>query len=389
LSYSPAPTGIWREIHALYRYAENLNLVSVAIDEPLNNAQGKSTVLEAYKHALLLDLGDPYHLPSRMIAKIDQYLEAVAGLATLQPATNKPEDDKCQFVIDTENDQAGLIHSEDDMVDSSGRYRLLNTLELARTIHTQLTQLQSGEVPDMPGLPPDFFKRSGQDMLLRLIHVWGINPKRAFRRSERPNAKVEVVIGLAAIDYCSRRLAPSGETAPGPTPANERLSIGTFGAQQARMDAAAYQFTLWDIQDESAGGMALSKVGTARGRVRVGDLVATRFTGDAQWTISSVRWVKSANPSSVEIGIQRIAPTAKPAVIKAVSGDQEESDFLPALLLPAIPALKEPESLVIPTNMFRPDRMLYLDDGLAPRRIVVKQLLEAATGYERVGYEPA
>jgi cyclic-di-GMP-binding protein len=386
LSYSPVPPGTWKEIHLLYRHAERLALLTVAVDDPLN-AHGKGSVADAYKRAVLLDLGDPYHLPSRMIAKIDQYLDSVAGLATLQLPSGKPEPN-CQFLIDTESDQAGLMHTDDDVLESIERYRLLNTFELARTIHAQLTQLQSGGTPDAVGLAPDFFRRGGQDMLLRLINVWGLNPKRAFRRSERPNAKVDVAIGLDAIDYWlngERRSTPSGESA-GPMP--PRPSSGTFGAHQEISGlSAAPGLTIWNIQDESAGGMSLCKVGTARGRVRVGDILATRSAGGSDWTISTVRWVKSANPSSVEIGIQRLAPTAKPVLVKAVSGDQEESDFLPGLLLPAIPALKEPETLVIPYSVFRPERVLYLDDGVATRRILAKHLFEAASGYERIEFK--
>ncbi|MBI3897801.1 MAG: hypothetical protein HY308_05815 [Gammaproteobacteria bacterium] len=385
LSYSPVPPGVWREIHQLYRHAEQLHLTIAQIDDPLNGARGKGTIADAYKHALLIDLGDPYHLPSRMIAKIDQYLDSYADLAVLQAAAARPEPN-CQFLIDLEDDRAGMIDSADIVLQQPARYRLLNTFDLARSIHAQITQLQSGRTPEVAGLPANYFKDGGQEMLVRLINVWGINPKRAFRRNERGDAKADIAIGVDAINFWlhgGRKLLQSSIDVG---PVRERHSVGTFGGQIGAGTANVHEYSNWDVDDESAGGMSLSKVGTIRRRVRVGDVVAIRLVGTETWTIAVVRWLKSPNPSNVEMGTQRLAPTARPVLVKAVAGEKEESDFLAALLLPAIPALKEPETLVIPPNLFRPDRVIFLDDGALLTRIVAKQVLESASGFDRVAF---
>lgn len=385
LSYSPAPPSTWKEIHALYRHAEQLSIVGVPVDDSLNSARGRGTVAEAYKQALLLDLSDPYHLPSHLTVKIDQYLEGAAELAMMRPAT-PPIEPNCQFLIDLEGDRAGIMHSATTVLEQLERYRVLNTFELARTIHAQLMQLQAAETPQIAGLPADFFKDNGHELLLRLINVWGVNPKRGFRRSERADTTAEVAIGLDAVNYWlngGRRLERSAGLV-GPEP--ERNASGTFGGHQVKTNTAGHEFTAWDIVDESAGGMALSKSGAIRRRVRVGDLIATRFVADDSWTISVARWVKSSNPSSVEMGIQRLAPSAQAVLVKAVAGEKEESDFLAALRLPAIAALKEPETLLIPTNLFRPDRTLYVDDGTHLSRVITKQVLEAASGFDRVEF---
>jgi cyclic-di-GMP-binding protein len=359
--------------------------MGVPVDDALNRARRRGTLTEAYKHALLLDLADPYHLPSHLIVKIDQYLESSVELALLRPAP--PVEAHCQFLIDIEGDRAGMVHSAATVLEQLERYRVLNTVELARAIHAQLTQLQAGELPVLAGLPADFFTDNGIEMLTRLINVWGVNPKRSFRRSERPDTKVDVAVGIDTINYWlngGRRLEGSAGSV-GPEP--DRASHGTFGNQQIKSASAPrYDYTAWNIEDESAGGMALSKSGMVRRRVRVGDVLATRFDSDQGWTISVVRWVKSANPSNIEIGAQRLAPAAQPVLVKAVAGDKEESDYLAALHLPAIPALKEPETLMLPAALFRPNRVFYLDDGKHLQRVVVQQILEAASGFDRVTF---
>src|SRR5204863_844773 len=213
-------------------------------------------------------------------------------------------------------------------------------------------------------LAPDFYKHGAQEMLLRLINVWGINPKRTFRRSRRATGKLDVAVGLDAVAYWlngARQFVLSAELF-GPFP--QRTNVGVFArAQKDAARPADYDYVSWDIKDESAGGMSLAKNGSLRRRVKVGDLIAARSGTEDAWTVSAVRWVKSANPSSVEIGIQRLAPSAVPVVVKVISETNEESDFLPALLLPPIPALKEPETLVTACNLFRANRIMYLDNG--------------------------
>lgn len=386
LSYAPCPLNAWQEIHALYVQAERAGIPGLDVDDPLNGNARRANVAQAYKHALLLDLGDPYHLPARMVLKIHQYLERYADLATLHRNVERVEPN-CHFLIDQEIDRAGILFSNDAVLESPARYCLLNTVELARRIHLQLKHLQNGEMPPC-SLPADFYRNGGQEMLLRLINVWGINPKRTFRRNSRSDRKVQLAIGLDAIAYSlngGRRFVVSAEMF-GPFP--QRTNIGVFArAQENTIRSPDYEHSTWDIKDESAGGMSLRKNGLLNRRVKVGDLVAARFEGDNDWNISAIRWVKSANPSLVEMGIQRLAPSAVTVVIKIVTEDGHESDFLSALLLPPISTLNERQTLVVPRNVFRNKRVLYMDDGTRLHRLSATELLEVTGAFERIAFE--
>ena len=387
LSYSPHPQNLWHEIHSLYAYAEQLGAVDTTVNDPLNSAHGHSTVADAYKHALLLDLSDPYHLPSRMIVKINQYLDSYASLATLHRGFDRVEPN-CHFLIDLESDRAGLLYSDDMAPDRSERYCLLNTVALARYIHTQLTYFRNGTPPPCQNLPPVFYKTGGEDMLLRLISVWGLNPRRVFRRNSRQNAAVDVAIGLDATNYWingAHRFVVSAELVG---PFVQRTSIGVFAKTHEDVKHAVdFKHEAWDLQDESAGGMSLRKIGLVQRRVKVGDIIAMRFERGEDWTVAVVRWIKSPNSSNVEIGTQRLAPTAIPIVSKFIADDNTESDFLPSLLLPPVAALNEPQTLVTPSNVFRPNRVIYMDDGQKLSRLRAKQLMEVASGFERIEFE--
>lgn len=387
LSYSPQPRNVWREIHALYLEAERLGITGLTVDDPLDRARGGGTIAEAYKRALLLDLGDPYHLPSRMILKIDRYLEAYAGLASLHRSFERVES-TCHFLVDFGADRAGVLYSHDTVLERPERHGLLNTVELARQIHQQLTALRHGRASAAEDLPSDLYKDGGQEMLARLINVWGVNPKRTFRRSRRQSGQVTVAIGLEEANYWlngGRRLVRSAErTGPFPHGDSGAVALNRAGAGPAGDPPAA----TWKVQNESAGGMSLRRSGTIRRRVKVGDLIVLRLAPEESWSVAVVRWVKSANAASVEIGTQRLAPAATPVLVKVVSERGKESGFMPSLLLPEVTALDEPPTLVTPRHVFRPERAIHVDDGHRLTRLTAQRLLDVTTEFERMAFTP-
>lgn len=118
-SYSPPPIGHWLEIHTLYRYADSLGLAETVVDDICNRATQKSSVANAYKQALLLDVSDPYHLNARQVDKIYQYLDRWAHLATILPAQVN-FDPTCQFLVDLTADRSGVLYTPDTLLEDPG-----------------------------------------------------------------------------------------------------------------------------------------------------------------------------------------------------------------------------------------------------------------------------
>lgn len=384
--YSPPPEGNWFEIHQLYRYAELLGVTETAVDDQLNNTLPSVSIGHAYKQALLLDFSDPYHLPTRMLARIYRYLDRFAAAAEITPgiAALKAH---CQFLINLDNDRAGAVNTEASPITTEVRYRLLNTTELARVVHQQLTTLQAGHTPDSEGLEKDFFVHLGQDILIRLINAWGVNPKRTFTRTLRDHRKIDVALGIDAINYYvngGERFAPSTSEV-GPQP--RRTALGPLsGTPNKVQQAGTVTTTTWEQTDESAGGYALAHSGTHRETVRVGDLLATRLQGSTVgWEIGVVRWVRTSGADSIELGVQRLAPGASAVAVMPL--ETTDDRYFLALSLPEVRAMKQPVTLICPRGFYKPNRILSLDNGYRSRQIKATKLIELSGSFERFQYD--
>jgi len=118
--------------------------------------------------------------------------------------------------------------------------------------------------------------------------------------------------------------------------------------------------------------------------VQVGDLVMTRTPGEGNpWGVGVIRWIRSTGSSNIEIGIQHLAPRADPVVIKIVTEDDKESDFLPGLLLPEVKPLKQPQSLITQRGIHKPGVQIYMDNGLRLYKIEPTALIEANHSFEQ------
>jgi hypothetical protein len=383
--YTSPPEGSWREIHQLYRFAEILGAIDVPVKDELNDAVPQSSPGHVYKQALLLDFSDPYHQPPGMIAKIYRYLDRWAPLAqvSLAFAALKPN---CQFLINLDNDRAGGVNTETSQITTEMRYRLLNTVELARIIHQQLSSMQSGEFPDPDGLEKNFFAGQGYDMLLRLLSAWGVNPKRVFPRTPVQGKFIEVAFGIPAIHFRvnGEKAFEASTTEVGPQPKRTAVTDARPAANRVEPGATLASARPWVLIDESAGGFALTNDDEPTGHVRVGDILATRAEG-GQWQIGVVRWTKMRGARSLDVGVQRLAPGAKPVAIMALDGDQDA--FLLALELPEIKPLRQPASLVTPRGLFKAGRLFYLDNGYQTRQIRSLKLVELSNAFERFQFQ--
>ncbi|BCB28070.1 hypothetical protein SKTS_29560 [Sulfurimicrobium lacus] len=378
-TYAPTPAGVWAEMHTLFMYAVEQGIQ----DEPVLNAEQQSSVNLAYKQALLLALLDPYRLMQGEVNKVLEYLASFGGHAHLQPLmqTSSPSG---FFLVRLDSDKPPRALAHDSTVIDARTDILLNTIELARLLHQQIQRLEAGVNPKSLLLPVSANDFGFPNLLRRMLKHWGIAPKRLFNRMQN-SARMDICAGIRAIHYFlsgeSASNADNQPDSPGIQGQNTEITLELADSPFDKTSHQTYVSKNWLIINESAGGLALSKDPKTDAQVRVGEIIGLRPESNEAWNIGVVRWVSSENPNHLQLGAQMLAPTATPALIRPVIASIGTL-FQPALLLPEIPALKQPATLLALRGSFAPQREFMVEGMGRPQNIRATKLLEQSATFD-------
>ena len=142
------------------------------------------------------------------------------------------------------------------------------------------------------------------------------------------------------------------------------------------------------IANESAGGLALSKASEDPVQIRVGDLIGLKPESGGAWNVGVVRWVKSDSPEDLELGVQMLAPSATPVTIKPVIAGAGAS-FEMALLLPELPIVKQPATILAQRDAYQGQREFELSLEGQTRHVRATKLLEQTASFEQFQFTPS
>lgn len=137
------------------------------------------------------------------------------------------------------------------------------------------------------------------------------------------------------------------------------------------------------VTNESPGGYALTHVSGRCEPIRVGEVVAVN-TGET-CHICVVRWVLSDNPEHLELGVQEFAPSATPIGLEGENASESEL----ALLLPEIPALRQPSAILAPYGQVDASRELLIAGDHARLRVRATRIVEQTLSVQMFQFCPA
>ncbi|MDR5172324.1 hypothetical protein IHQ56_10880 [Methylobacillus flagellatus] len=352
-TYRAQPPSLWSELHQLYALSVKRGLEATAIDDLVRNQT--LPISHVYKQALLISLADPQHLSQKDIKLTSDYITRFAGLAQLQ-RPEPMENPAAIFLISGNRDKPPVpLGKRLRKVDEEHDFFLL-TMDLARQVHQHIKQCQQGSFPPEAGLPENANQPRYQDLLTYLLRHWGASPKRIYNRTPK-NDGIELIIGLPALHTTLYgKILTEADNAPGKLPRNSR----------------------WQALNISAGGMALRKLPATEAHLHIGDLVGIRISHTTHWAIGMLRWASHTENRHLDIGIQLLAPEAKP-----VSMQSADEHAVPLLLLPEIPTLKQSPSLIGAPGSYSPAKIidLTLEDG-SSKRIMITRLIERTNQFD-------
>ncbi|MCX7892398.1 MAG: hypothetical protein N2544_08555 [Burkholderiales bacterium] len=346
--YASNPKGVWSELHELYHFASRRGLAGKALPGETD------TPASIYRNALLVAFSDPLKMMQGDLDRLNAYLERFGDLASLSPA-GQQRPGQGLFLIKPQRDLPGYALAKRHHPMPQGHDLILNTLPLAERLLDQLAKLAAGERAPTMGLPEDGDEPAFRDLMGRLVKHWGAVPNRRFTRL-RTHARVEISVGLRGIwEFLERQ----GKPAPD-------------GGE-------------WLVTNESPRGFALLHLSGPIEPIRVGEVVGIRTRDSRTCHVCVVRWVLADKPDHLELGLEEIAPTARPVSIRKAR-DAESEPAEPVLLLPEVPSLNQAPALLAPLVPLDSTCELNLGELQSKLRVRATRLLERTVSVQVVQF---
>jgi hypothetical protein len=380
------PVGVWLDFHGYYETAEEWGVATTPVVDELENVVQSSHCMAAYVTPLLLDIASAYSHSVRNINLIRRW----AGMWAPLVSVHVLEDDEelppylIELMKDAPLHQTGSSHVPGE----DARY--LDTTRLGLQVNHMLGQLHQRMTPSQLGLGEETSSLAVQ-LLTRLSKPWTQSSSpRKFRRFPAAGT-VQVAIGFDAMHFhVSKKSFEQPDSA-------EAYSRSDFDRLFTFRDQAnpAQELTIrphldfpldeWSVINHSANGFRLAR-SCAGARVGHGQLMAVRPHDGEHFLLCRTSWLMQEFDASLMAGVSVI-----PGMPVAVGVRHLESSerFVQAFLMPVLPAIKEEGSLVVPSGMFLPRKVMAVHVEGETMQLRMRKVIERGLDYERISYEPA
>ncbi len=376
--YLPIPTGIWHEMHSLYHLAEQRGLVSTSLEDTGNKYQVQSNIVIAYLRAVMLGCAKPNKMRQKDLEKTFHTLEL--WLQHIDFHHDLVDNQSSLFVIPMNEDSPPLYRDlVKGTIDSS--YRHIDTTYLVK----ELASYTLGESTTLD-IPNDI----SRELIEHLITTWGAQQNRASIRYGVENETIDACIGLQSTHYYLSGMIAFKNTIgthaiKASSAVNNPFLSGTSTTQDilvenedmpdeqekqtsndtpANNKDAIHPVFNFKIINSSSGGFCFELSNDIPEHVRIGEVIGIRKQSsnddNHSWSIGVIRWLRQIKSGS-QMGIELLGQSATPCGAAVVRNPESQSEYLRALLLPELPALNQPLTLITTQLMFEQGGHVILD----------------------------
>lgn len=407
--YCASPPQVWLEIHQLYRLAEQHGLLSLEVQDAQNRHVQNSSITDVYKRILLLGCSKPNQLRQADIATMYDVFECwtdhleVGNFAA----------GSALFIVNQLKDSPPIyrsLHNGPVTDDYCG----LDPSELVQLLTEYLAQMTNAtEAPQsilrMPTRLPD-------TLILHLTQALGILTKRTFKRIAS-NGKLFLCVGLSASHYyCSDGVDFAIQLVGDPSRRNDDGNIfmqrmkkqdvwsGSIDATRQRDESSAidlspiaytgisakntskepaYRQYRVSLVNTSPGGYCLQWQGEMPANVQAGEILAVREEECHPWSIAVIRWIRQVKQQGTQIGIELLAPSAKPCGAQLLQKTGEGSEYLRGLMLPELATIGQPATLILPRLPFQTGHRILLNQQGEETKLLLTRRVSATGSFSQ------
>ena len=168
-----------------------------------------------------------------------------------------------------------------------------------------------------------------------------------------------------------------------------RKQIATFGrvlsdtGKHHDLAALGYAQETWITEDASILGARMLRQDTEGARLKAKQLVATQAAGAVCCTLGVISWINVTRSGQLHAGIRHLPGTPQAVAVKTPKSTASSA----ALLLPAMPELKIPASLIVPRHLFEAGGTLEITQAQGEKKNVKMGIsVEQGIDYERISF---
>ncbi len=426
--YTDIPARLWREMNILFKYSIENKLTSRTVT--IEGFNQEHSIEDAFRKVCLLSIANPYQLRQQEIEMIFTGLQRYVGLCSLEHSSRFDN----RFIIDL-NQSAPPMHQALVKTRPSQFTFALNLDKVVAELQKNLTE-QKPEIKENIAIGGLSVR-----LIRHLIKSWAHLSSRNFARTPC-EGRLRVSVGLSATyqilhglhddepvetletyegSLSSATLVADEKTAEllnsfgnqsmfnGPEkedvwaklyrpkqamPVNEEIDYAkSFGSSTSSQVNFKHQYELFDaeIVNISPGGYCIAFNGVPPQHTQTGEvigLIEYDDYGNETWHIGVIRWIKRSKQSpDVQLGIQLIAPGAKPVQSKLSQGKVQGSNFQSALLLPELKGIGQPATLLTNPVLFSPKQKIIVVDGDDVFEVKLTKMVSSSQGYRQFHFE--
>lgn len=380
------PERLWQLLHRIYAVAESLDALTSPVSDSQQGKHPSTNVDAAYVQTLLLQRANPYTLSGRELLQVDRWLSRWgARVAILKTAPAEPR--VPPLVVDLASGVPEAVAGAKE-----GSRRWLDLSDLSRSLKKRIVNLHEGKPPSSLGLGEDCIQPGCEALLRQLYQQWFKGGASRTLPRHAGHGICRLVTGFEAINYYL-----SGKVFRQPVHAADLSKlqhdeIATFGRIATRHEddysqAHGFMIEEWRILDESATGFRLGR-GLAQGGGRIGgnQLVAVQPGSTSGFMLAVVCWSRIAGGSELLAGINVLPGSPLTGAVRGTGLPSANEKFRPCFLLPEVPAVKEPRSIIVPAGWFRPGRVVEVSVSHSSQ-LRLGKILDRGSDFERATYE--
>lgn len=336
--YAPEPANLWKEVHIIYKYAEDCKLTENPITIEPGDSNNKVLIINPYKGLLFLSSTNPYQWRQAEQDLLYKYASIWDEFINIRPFKTKDQTDNAGiFFISINEDLAPFpINIDKTLMQDTGFVldlsKLINHIKKNNnTINNQETEI-------------------GKNGLQKLISYLLLGPKRNLDRFNILG-KVSTAFGFLSTHYHinkKKTFKPENVDAPdsddniqefqlSADTVFDELSTSTKNEAEFKIDKFLYKCNLMNIHGE---GACVSFIDLSYPPIQPGELFALTINikeeidlDETHWNIGTVRWLKHDSQNKLIAGLQILAPFAIAAAIQLLKQDGNPNGYFQRALL--------------------------------------------------------